>query len=156
MIIYRATGSNSMSGKYNHYRVYFVNQPTTYYSSSAVSENAAIRQAIGAAKGLGRRGPFPVARVVNIDLPENADPRPTGWSEGRNIKTGDGSRVFHLMITELRGAFLVSRAACSAHRHTFGLVESEPSGNKCRACAKIAAKVAAGAQIAKFKMSVSK
>ena len=96
-----------MSGKYNHYRVYFVNQPTTYYSSSAVSENAAIRQAIGAAKGLGRRGPFPVARVVNIDLPENAGPPPHRMERGPEHQ--DRRRFARLSPDDYRASRRVSR-----------------------------------------------
>lgn len=65
-----------------------------------------------------------------------------GWSEGRSMaRAGDSTGVYHAIITEQRGEYVVSRAACNPQRMTYGSFGTLPShGHTCRACAKIAAK----------------
>ena len=66
-----------MSRKHYKFRVYFREEPTSYYSLSAVSVKAAIRQAKATCRGLRARPrkPLHVAKVENLDV--------AGWSEGR-------------------------------------------------------------------------
>jgi len=126
-----------MSRKHYTFRVYFREEPTSYYSLSAVSVKAAIRQAKATCRGLRAcpRKPLHVAKVENLDV--------AGWSEGRSMRRlGDGTGFYHLMLTEFDGEQLVTRAACNPKRLTFGVVENTAGrGHKCRACAKIAARI---------------
>ena len=66
-----------MSRKHYTFRVYFREEPTSYYSLSAVSVKAAIRQAKATCRGLRAcpRKPLHVAKVENLDV--------AGWSGGR-------------------------------------------------------------------------
>ena len=126
-----------MSRKHYKFRAYFREEPTSYYSLSAVSVKAAIRQAKATCRGLRAcpRKPLHVATVENLDV--------AGWSEGRSMRRfGDGTGFYHLMLAEFDGEHLVTRAACNPKRLTFGVTEKSPGrGHKCRACAKIAARI---------------
>ena len=70
------------------------------------------------------------------------------WSEFTDLD-GNPADIWDASADE----FTVSRAACTATRHTSGQVEKEPRyGHKCRTCEKIAARLAAREQIAGFKI----
>lgn len=57
-----------MSRKHQQIRVYFREQPTNYYSVSAVSVKAAIRQARQCAKGLIGYGPRSRLHVEKVEI----------------------------------------------------------------------------------------